>query len=94
MSAYTSGLSMPVTKDLYDPSLLPYGEDLTLDYFFRAADYRFQDDVLELNATGVASEVNSIFNAELQLCYDGQQTVEQTLQNIDTKGNEILERGA
>lgn len=94
MSAYTSGLSMPVTKDLYDPSLLPYGEDLTLDYFFRAADYRFQDDVLELNGTGVASEVNSIFNAELQLCYDGQQTVEQTLQNIDTKGNEIIERGA
>ena len=83
---------MPVTSDLYDSTLVPYGEDLTLDYFFRAANYRYQDSALDLNATGTASESISIMNAELQLCYDGQQTVEQTLQNIDTKVNEIVGR--
>ncbi len=92
MSSYEAGLSMPVTSDLYDPTLVPYGEDLTLDYFFRAANYRYQDSALDLNATGTASESISIMNAELQLCYDGQQTVEQTLQNIDTKVNEIVGR--
>ena len=94
MSSFEAGLNMPVTKDLYDPALLPYGEDLTLDYFFRAADYRFLQSCIDLNASGAASEAGSIFNAELQLCYDGQQTVEQSLKNIDDKVNEIIAREA
>lgn len=92
MSSYDAGLSMPVTEDLYDPSLVHYGADLTMDYFFRAANYRYQDSTLELNATGGASESISIMNAELQLCYDGQQSVEDTLKNIDDKVNEIVTR--
>ena len=94
MSSFESGLSLPGVKDLHDPSLVPYGEDLTLDYFFRATDYRFPDSVLEMNATGVASETGSIINAELQLCYDGDQTGEESLKNIDDKVNEIVARGA
>jgi len=90
MSSYEAGLSMPGQKELYDPSLLPYGEDLTLDYFFRAADYRFPQSVLDMNATGKASECISVIYAELQLAYDGEQTPEQALKNIDDKCNEIL----
>ena len=89
MGSYESGLSLPVTKDLHDESLVPYGEDLTLDYFYRAADYIFPQSALDLNASGGSSESISIMNAELQLCYDGQQSVEQTLKNIDDKVNEI-----
>ncbi len=92
MGSYEAGLSLPVTKDLYDSSLVPYGKDLTLDYFYRAADYAFPQSALDLNASGASSESVSIMNAELQLCYDGQQTVEQTLQNIDNKVNEIVNR--
>ena len=92
MGSYEAGLSLPVTKDLHDASLVPYGEYLTLDYFYRAADYIFPQSALDLNNSGNASECISIMNAELQLCYDGQQTVEQTLQNIDDKVNEIVNR--
>lgn len=82
-----SGLSVPLYESLVT------NKDILADpadAFIASTAYIGDKEQIEALATGKWAEYNSIIAAELSLVYEGSQTIEQAVSNIDKTANESL----
>jgi multiple sugar transport system substrate-binding protein len=88
-SVLGGGLSMPsFTKMMSDPAIVTTPP--SAEPFINSASYLGIQSQREALATGKYAKFQSIIHAEMEICFNGEQTPEQACQNIDDKANAEL----
>ncbi len=88
-SVLGGGLSMPAFTNLMnDPEVV--STPPSTEPFINSANYLGIDSQREALATGKYSKFQSIIHAEMEICYNGEQTPEEACKNIDEKANAQL----